>query len=137
MARRKRSTGVRARNKPICRKKPCDYNPFKRSDELGPGPRKGGNSESKSWECTWKEKYVQRCVYVGPEGQGYKRGRVKIITTDPAYKKRYNKDYWDFLVQNREETGKPLYENTTQPGYRYRRPGRRPSYAGRRRRRRS
>lgn len=132
---RRRSVGVRARNKPLCKKKPCDYNPFKRSDELGPGPKRQRNTEQKDWECTWREKYVQKCVFVGEEGKGYKRGRVKIIRIDPAYKKRYNKEYWDFLVQNREEGKAPLYDNKTQANYEYRKPGKRPSYKGRRRKR--
>lgn len=102
------------------------HQPFKRLTVLGPrrspGPRgREPISEQKNWECNKIRgaKYSQLCVWVGADAPGHKRGSRKVVKTDPAWKKKYNKEYNKFL----EDAGRPrARRNVAQPAYRYRKP---------------
>lgn len=98
------------------------HQPFKRLRRIGPGPRgRETLGEKKNWECNKVAgaKYVQMCIWVGPEGEGHRRGAKKVVKTKRAWKKKYNKDYNKHL----KKLGRPKARtNTKQPNYRYRQP---------------
>lgn len=97
--------------------------PFKRKTTLGPGPMKRQRiSLAKEWEChrprkvsaktgeILAAKYVQVCKYVGPG----KPRKPRVVKTDRAWKKAYNKKYRAWAKSKRVGTG------GKRPGYRCR-----------------
>lgn len=102
------------------------HQPFKRLTVLGPrrspGPRgREPISEQKNWECNKVKgkKNTQLCVWVAADAPGHKRGSRKVVKTDAAWKKKYNKEYNKFL----KDAGRPrARRNVAQPAYKYRKP---------------
>lgn len=63
---------------------------FKRQGVLGPGPRGRKPIKAKGiYECHEIEPYEQMCVLVKGKGAGQQRK----ISTDPAWKQKYNDQY--------------------------------------------
>ena len=60
------------------------HNPFKTKTKLGPGPRKGSNSQTHKWKCACATPYKCLCR------SGKKRKTVRIKRD---YKKDYNHEY--------------------------------------------
>lgn len=102
---RPRRRGSAVRNRPL----DAHHGPFKRSPRIGPGPRSRLNREKQDWECEKVKPYVQRCTYVGPDRR--KRGRLKVVKVDRAWKAAYNREYWDHLVGEARRTGGPKFAN--------------------------
>lgn len=97
------------------------HSPFKRSAELGPGPKKHKRGLQLDWECHKKAKpkkgtYQQICKYVGPIKA--KRGKTKTITVKKKAKAAYNERYENWLKKN---GGKPRFRNRVRAGYKVRR----------------
>lgn len=73
------------------------HHPFKRSANLGPGPRDRHHDETKCWKCSCPDGsyYPNKCT-CRSTGKGKNcppAGRVKKITIQKGYKKRYNDEY--------------------------------------------
>ncbi len=107
----------------MARHTPLDdsHAPFKRLRKLGPGPRdRAPISEKKHWECNKIEgaKYRQLCTWVGPAKMGHRKGAVKVVIVNKAWKKEYNAEYAAFRA---EKPNKPRV-NAAQPNYKYRKP---------------
>lgn len=71
------------------------HNPFKRSPNLGKGPRGRNHDETKCWKCKCGNVYADGCDCVA-SGSGEKcpdKGTEKHIKYDRGYKKKYNDDY--------------------------------------------
>lgn len=97
------------------------HQPFKRSSRIGSGPRgREVLKEKKIFQCTrvLNRPYEQLCVVVKAVEGKYKKGAVKIVVVDPAYKSKYNSDYNEFLKKG----GRPRFRNAFQPNYKYRKP---------------
>jgi len=95
------------------------HQPFKRTRKLGPGPKKRpAIGQTKDWECIktrgQKTDYTQLCRYVGPDRD--RRGEVRLVKTNKAKKKRYNKVYRAWAKKHR----KALQAQPARPGYRCR-----------------
>lgn len=107
----------------MARHQPLDdsHAPFKRLRKLGPGPRdRAPITEKKHWECNKIEgvKYRQLCTWVGPAKMGHRKGAVKVVIVNKAWKSEYNAEYAAW----REGKLKPRV-NAAQPNYKYRKPG--------------
>ena len=78
-----------------------DHHPFKREKNLGPGPRSATLDQVDCWDCEEVSPYKQHCVYKStcPETHEYEHGQVKIIRIKKDYKKKYNKDYRDWVAK--------------------------------------
>ena len=94
------------------------HHAFKRSGELGPGPKRRKLHEEKDWECrkgkNTATEYVQVCRWVGD-------GKRKPMTVrrSKAKKKAYNKSYRAWLKRNARIQA--FQAKGRKPGYRCRR----------------
>lgn len=75
---------------------PTEHWPFKTKERLGPGPLQGRLYETDDWDCRCED---YRCVCRGISPAT--RGKRKIVTTDPATKKKYNRLYREWLRHRR------------------------------------
>lgn len=75
---------------------PTEMWPFKRKAKLGPGPYKGTLRRRDEWDCQCDN---YRCVCYGIAGDV--EGKRKLVTTDRAAKKKYNKLYREWLRHRR------------------------------------
>jgi len=69
--------------------------PFKRSANLGPGPRGSHHDETKCWKCKCGNVYKEGCNCVS-SGSGENcppKGTHKHITYHEGYKRPYNQEY--------------------------------------------
>jgi len=68
--------------------------PFKRSSDLGPGPREQKLKQTKCWKCKCAGIYSSgcTCVAVG-KGENCPTGSKKKLKYNKGYKTKYNKDY--------------------------------------------
>lgn len=97
------------------------HSPFKRSAELGPGPKKSSRGLKKDWECHKKKSpkrgtYQQVCKYVGKKKS--LKGTTRVITTSKKAKAAYNETYENWL---KRRGGKPRFPNRVRGSYRVRR----------------
>lgn len=69
--------------------------PFKRSSDLGPGPRGRKHKETKCWKCKCGNVYRDgcHCVASGSGPNCPKKGTTKTISYTPSYKQAYNREY--------------------------------------------
>lgn len=93
---------------------------FKRTQNLGPGPKKRKLSMAGNWECqkgtNTKTHYVQSCTYVGPDRD--KRGKKRKVRRKKSSKKAYNRLFRAFA--KRSKRLKALQARGRRPGYRCR-----------------
>ncbi len=100
-----------------------DHHPFKRSANLGPGPRKTKRSLRDRWECKWIAPYKQECKWVGdPSDKSMTKRETKTIKVKPDWKREYNKEYWAHLQKEKQERGVHKFRNAQRPGYKARGP---------------
>lgn len=106
------------RNQPI-----DDYkHPFKRSARRGPtdipNRRHLTTDQTDEWTCEratpTATHTIQRCVSSAVTRSG--KPRVKLIKVGKAYKKKYNKEYREYL----KRLGKPKFANSKSNFYEYR-----------------
>lgn len=69
--------------------------PFKRSANLGPGPRNRHHDETKCWNCKCGNVYREgcRCAASGKGENCPPKGTIKKISFKPGYKRAYNREY--------------------------------------------
>lgn len=75
--------------------------PFKRSANLGPGPRGGHHDETKCWKCKCGNVYSDGCNCVA-SGKGEncpKKGTMKKISYTKDYKRKYNDEYHNWRAK--------------------------------------
>lgn len=79
----------------LAKKTPQRHFPFKRSSDLGPGPRGSKHRETKCWKCKCGNVYRDgcHCVASGSGENCPKKGTVKKISYKPSYKQAYNREY--------------------------------------------
>ena len=95
--------------------------PFKRTNKIGPGPKKRPSiSQDKNWECqkgkNTAKHYVQVCTYVGSSKK--RRGKTLTVKTLKSVKKAYNKVYREWAAKNARI--KALTKRGPKKGYRCR-----------------
>lgn len=79
----------------LAQKTPRRHFPFKRSSDLGPGPRGKKHRETKCWKCKCGNVYRDgcHCVATGSGANCPKKGTTKTISYTPSYKQAYNREY--------------------------------------------
>lgn len=96
------------------------HHTFKRSKNLGPGPKKRKLSMAGDWECqkgkNTQTHYVQVCTYVGDNRD--LRGKKRRVRRKKASKKAYNRLFRKFA--KRSERLARLQARGRRPGYRCR-----------------
>lgn len=98
------------RNPPLSR----SHYPFRRSGDLGPGPRGRKLSEVRDWKCRKPKggkKYEQICTYVGSDPE--LRGTKKRIIRKKKAKSAYEAQYRAWLGVHG-----PRFANVSRTGYR-------------------
>lgn len=79
----------------LAQKTPRRHFPFKRSSDLGPGPRGRKHRETKCWKCKCGNVYRDGC-HCTSSGSGKNcppKGTMKTISYTPSYKQAYNREY--------------------------------------------